>query len=669
MDTSSAVVSSNAAAAEDSTPADAPAEPVQPVVTNAFAEDEVESPSAAISTTKVVAGNASAKSSARKGKTSPSLAAASSANAVPPMQPPSQLQAPSSTAGSVGGSTSATGSSANDASSDYLSSSSTGSLKHDDAATIALKQSTFQVLKESVSKPKNAGKKDNLKAKAVANPVTQHVSHPADTKSNASVSSAKPPRGHSPPVPAVATEAVVKLDPLQDPLRLVSCAAFLALPSYSTVFEKKALCFDISHAKCYRWLVPRRSLVLIVDRDAHLLRGVFETTGTVIIDPRKDVPSAMSAYVPISPLKELFAPVSLTRVTHLMNFNSLCEESPFELLTSSQVSAILQILSTPAVTPSQPPRNLSIEASDVPSAQRQTSVLKQPSSSSSAVPLDRLSISSASYSSHESSDSRKVQQASSNYRQPIYAPPTAGFHQTPASQREPERFASSARPLYQPFPSASGASVGTTGLPSFPPYDASATPHAPTSSSMFNADASSYAPSGQYGQFSAEMQQTSYSTATWGGYSPWGGFDQRIFGRNESSESPLGGLQHEFQQVRFQNPHANEEVSAAQFFWGSASHNSQYAAAPQSKSRFFGKVDAPPAQSSTLSVSAGMQGSDKQNEGGTRQMPWTPMEHGLSSGFGADDFGSNTYTRSSQQQWQNLSAELLDQRGKAVYKH
>jgi hypothetical protein len=64
-----------------------------------------------------------------------------------------------------------------------------------------------------------------------------------------------------------------------------------------------------------------------------------------------------------------------------------------------------------------------------------------------------------------------------------------------------------------------------------------------------------------------------------------------------------------------------------------------------------------------------MQGSDKQNEGGTRQMPWTPMEHGLSSGFGADDFGSNTYTRSSQQQWQNLSAELLDQRGKAVYKH
>jgi hypothetical protein len=659
----SALLGLEAAAAEDSTRVDAAAAPVSSVISaiaSCDADDEIqEAPSTVISAPKAVAGSISAQIN-RKGRNIPSGATVASAST---MQPQSQLQAPSSSAGSVGSSTSVTGSSVNDPSLDYLSSSSTGSLKHDDAAAIALKQSTFQVLKEGVlSKPKSVGKKDNSKAKAVVNPSIQHISQFADMKVDAPVSSAKPVRSRLPQVPSISLEEPVKLDPFLDPLRLASCASFLALPSYAAVFEKKALCFDISHAKCYRWLVPRRSLVLIVDRDAHLLRGVFETTGTVIMDPRKDVPSAMSAHVPISPLKDLFSPISLARVAHLINLNALCEENPFESLTSAQFSTIFQMFSSLAVTQPQPPSTIAIDVRDANSAQQQASFAKQSLSSSAAAPLNGLNSSSA-LKSQESFDSTK---APSDYRQPNYASPMAGFHQGFTAQPVPQRTVSSARPLYQPFPSTSGASIGNSGLPSFPRFQSSAVPAVPAAAPMFNAVATSYAPVAQHSRNPVELPQTPYSAGTWGGYSPWGGFDQRIFGRNESPESVLGGLHHEYQQVAAPT---SEEVPAMPFFWSGASSSSQQHAAPQPKSRFFGKVEAEHRHGNSMSHSAGMQRLDIQDHGGIRQMPWAPMEHHLSSGMGTDDFGSNSFTTSSQQQWQNLSAELLDQRGKAVHKH
>jgi hypothetical protein len=666
FDACSALVGLEATAVEDSTRVDAAAAPVDSVISvvaSCDADDEIqEAPSAVISAPKAVAGSMSAKTK-RKGKVVPSGAAVAAVSSVPPPQPHSQLQVPSSSAGSVGSSMSVLGSSTNDPSLDYLSSSSTGSLKHDDAAAIALKQSTFQVLKEGVlSNAKNVGKKDNSKAKAVANPSAQHISQFADMKLDASVSFAKPVRGRLPQVPAISSEEPVKLDPFLDPLRLVSCASFLALPGYATVFEKKALCFDISHAKCYRWLVPRRSLILIVDRDAHLLRGVFETIGTVIMDPRKDVPSAMSAHVPISPLKDLFSPISLARVAHLINLDALCEESPFESLTSSQFSTILEMFSSPVVTPSKPPLALAIDARDTISAQPHASFAKQPLSLSAAAPLNRL-IASSALQSQESFDSTK---APRDHRQPNHASHMASFHQGSTALPVSQRTISSARPLYQPFPSASGASIGNSGLPSFPRFQSSTVPAVPAAAPMFNAVATSYAPASQYSRNPAELQQAPYSAGTLGGYSPWGGFDQRIFGRNESPESLLGGLQHEFQQVA--TP-ASEEVPAMPFFWSGTSSSSQQHAAPQPNSRFFGKADAEHRHSNTMSLSAGMQRLDIQDHGGIRQMNWAPIEHDLSSGLGTDDFGSNSFTTSSQQQWQNLSAELLDQRGKAVHKH
>ncbi len=655
----------DAAAVEESAPAQ-----VHPVVATAVldADDEVlEATPADAFTAKAVSGDVSSKSSKRKGKGS-SAAAAASANSMPPLQPQNQQpQTPSISAGSVGSSMSVMGGTATDASSDYLSSSSTSSVKHDEAA-LALKQSTFQVLKESVlSKPKNAAKKDTSKAKAVVN---QHTLQLPDAKSDNSVAAIEPHRGRSPPAAAVPSEHVVKCDPLQDPLRLSSCAVFLAQPSYAAVFEKKALCFDISHAKCYRWLVPRRSLILVVDRDAHLLRGVFETTGTVIMNPRKDTPSALSAYVPISPLlKELFPPISLSRVAHLIKLDALCEESPFESMTSSRFSAILQLLSAPAAAPSQSPVVSPLSTKELHSAQKQPQVLQQPPSSLH-VPRNGLATLTASQSSHEPFHSTKGPHLHGNHSQQTYTSSVASFQHNSVAHPEPQHSATSAAPFYQPFPTTNGTPLGSGSVRSLPRYQASSAPIL-AAASAFNAQASSYAPPEQYGRIQAEQQQqqqqqSSFSAGSSGGYSPWGGFDQRIFGSNESQEYLLGGLRHEFEQGTAENPQMNEDAPAMPYFWSGAS-NSAGAQYHQPASRFFGKVDAEQRQSHAYSLSSSMQSLDLQDHGGIGQSNWTPIEHNLSSGFGS--FGSNTFSRSSQQQWQNLSSELLDHRGKVVQKH
>jgi hypothetical protein len=661
----------DAAAVEESAPAQAAAAHVHPVVAAAVldADDEIlKAMPADAYPAEAVSGNVSSKASKRKGKSS-SAAAAASASSMPPLQPQNQPQIPSISAGSGGSGMSVMGGTATDASSDYLSSSSTSSVKHDEAA-LALKQSTFQVLKESVlSKPKNAAKKDASKAKAVVN---QHTLQLPGAKSDSSVAAIEPHRARSPPAAAVPSEQVVKRDPLQDPLRLSSCAVFLAQPSYAAVFEKKALCFDISHAKCYRWLVPRRSLILVVDRDAHLLRGVFETTGTVIMNPRKDIPSGLSAYVPISPLlKELFPPISLSRVAHLIKLDALCEESPFESMTSSRFSAILQLLSAPAAAPSQSPVVPPLYTKELHSAQKQPPVLQQPPSSLH-VPRNGLARSSPpSQSSHEPYDSAKGPHLSGNHSQQTYTSSVASFQHNSVAHPEPQRSAASAAPFYQPFPTANGTPLGSSSVRSLPRYQASSAPIL-AAASAFNAQASSYAPPEQYGRIQAEQQQqqqqqqSSFSAGSSGGYSPWGGFDQRIFGSNESQEYLLGGLRHEFEQGTAENPQMNEDVPAMPYFWSGAS-NSAGAQYHQSGSRFFGKVDADQRQSHAYSLSSSMQSLDLQDHGGIGQSDWTPIEHNLSSGFG--NFGSNTFTRPSQQQWQNLSSELLDQRGKIVQKH
>jgi len=652
----------DAAAVEESAPAAAIAARVEPAVAAAVfdADDEVlEATPADACTAKAVVGNVSSKASKRKGKSS-SAAAAASASSMPPLQPQNQTQTPSLSAGGGGSCMSVVGGAANDASSDYLSSSSTSSVKHDEAA-LALKQSTFQVLKESVlSKPKNAAKKDVSKAKVVVN---QHTLQLPDSKSDSSVAAIEPHRGRSPPAAAVPSEHVVKHDPLQDPLRLSSCAVFLAQPSYAAVFEKKALCFDISHAKCYRWLVPRRSLILVVDKDAHLLRGVFETTGTVIMNPRKDTPAGLSAYVPISPLlKELFPPISLSRVGHLIKLDALCEESPFESMTSSQFSAILQLLSAPAAAPSQAPALPPFHTKELHSSQKQQPVLQQPPSSLH-VPRNGVARSPASQSSHEP-------HLPGNHSQQTYTSSVASFQHNSVAHPEPQHAASSARPFYQSFPAANGTPLGSSSVRSLPRYQASSAPIL-AAASAFNAQASSYAPPEHYGRIQVEQhqqQQSSFSAGSSGGYSPWGGFDQRIFGSNESQEHLLGGLRHEFEQATAENPQMNEDVPAMPYFWSGAS-NSAGAQYHQPGSRFFGKVDAEQRQSHGYSLSSSMQSLDLQDHGGIGQSNWTPIEHNLSSGFGVGSFGSNTFTRSSQQQWQNLSSELLDQRGKVVQKH
>jgi hypothetical protein len=669
LDFCSVLVGSEAAA-EGTAPAIAPASRAHAAANPASfdADDEImEAPVVESSKANTLAGSVSAKSSKRKGKSSPPLAVASAAL---PLQLQGQIL--SASAGSVAPSKSVATNigSAYDASSDYLSSSSTSSLKHDDVASIALKQSTFQALKESfLSKPKNSGKKDTSKSKSVVNPVSQHNQQPAGIKIDAAVSS-KPPRGRSPPAPA-SSEEIVKLDPLENPLRLASCAAFLAQPSYATVFEKKALCFDISHAKCYRWLVPRRSLVLIVDKDADLLRGVFETTGTVIMDPRKDVPSATSAHVPISPLKnELFSPISLSRVGHLINLNALCEETPFESLTTSQFSAILQMFSVPSVSQSLSKSSLAFDARDSKSVAERSLSMKQPSSVSSEISSDKSGRSPSSRSSHEAFDSAKVLPASGDFRQPVYASSVASFHQNAAAQPEPPHAATSARPLFMPFP-ANGASSGSSSLPSFPRFQPSAAPSVLAAASPFNTGASAYSSSRQYVPIEAEqLQHASFGTGSSGGYSPWGGFDQRIFGSNESPEFLLGGLRHEFQQGEAEAPSSHEDELATNFFWSAPSPSSQYSAGPQTGSRLFGKVDADQSQSGAMSLSAGMQSLDMRDHVGIHPRPWAPMERTLSSGFGvAGDSASNAFSRPSRQQWHNPSSESLDQRGKAVHKH
>ena len=675
----SAVVCLEAATAFDSAPVALTAE-VDPGLVNASfdADDEIMEVTAVETPSKVAAGNASAKSSKRKGKDSQPPATACLATVAPQPPPPNPAASASS---------SVTASGANDASSDYLSSSSTSSLKHDDAAAMALKQSTFQVLKESVlSKPKNTGKKDTSKAKAVAAHSKQQAAQPADLKVDASPASSKAFRGRSPTAPVIASAEPVKLDPLEDPLRLASCAAFLAQPSYAAVFEKKALCFDISNAKCYRWLVPRRSLVLVVDRDAYLLRGVFETTGTVIIDPRKDIPSAMSAYVPISPLRsELFLPISLARVSHLINLNALCDESPFEALTSTQFSAILQMFVTPA-PPLSPPQSRTVaDAKEFVSVQPQVSLLKTPSAPmSSAVPRKNGTVTSlSSHSSQEAYGSAESLHSVSNHRQQMYASSTESIPQVAAAQPLSQHSTTSARHFYQPFSSASEATSGSSSN-SFPRFQQSAATAVHGTAPVFNAVASSYAPSDQYGRIQAEQQQQQhqqqqqqqqqqalYSAGSWGGFSPWGGFDQSIVGSNESPEYLLGLVRQEFLQGAPESPPRDEGASVHSFPWNGTSPGSQYSSAPQSRSRLFGKADALDEQSNAMGFSAGMQSLDIHDHGGLSQTPWMPMEYNLPSGVGADDFTSNSFPRSSQ--WQSLSSDLSDfpngQRGKAVRKH
>jgi hypothetical protein len=662
----SAVVGSEAAA-EDL----APAAIVEPVVNTASfdADDEImEAPVVDNSKTSTVSANVAAKSVKRKGKNLPPSTEASSVTQFPP-----QNQVLSASASVVAPSKPVAAGSTNDASSDYLSSSSTSSIKHDDAAVVALKQSTFQALKESfLAKPKNTGKKDNLKSKSVTNPSSQNGVHPVGMKVEAAVSSTKPLRGRSPPV-LVSSEGIVKLDPLEDPQRLASCAAFLAQPSYATVFERKALCFDIGHAKCYRWLVPRRSLLLVVDRDADLLRGVFETTGTVIMDPRKDVPSATSAYVPISPLKkELFPPVSLSRVAHLVNLSALSEESPFESLTASQFSAILQIFSLPAVTQSPPKPTLAFDARDPQSAPNRVLSVKQPSS----VPLedsrDLLSRTPSSRLPREALYPMNAPPASVDFRQPAHTPSLSSAQQHFNAHSESHHVVASTRPFYLPYSPASGASLGNSGLPTFPRFQPSVAAPVLTAASSFNPDALTYSSSRQYVQNEAQQQQpVTFGPGSSGGYSPWGGFDQRIFGSNESSEFLLGGLRHEFQQNEANIPPRNNEDHAPNMFWNGTSASGQYSAGRQSGSRLFGKFDAEHRQSSTMNLSAGVQNLGLQDHVGIHhQRPWAPMGHSLPSEFGGvDDLASNAFTRSSQQQWHNPSSENMDHRGQAVHKH
>jgi hypothetical protein len=659
------VVSSEAAAEES-----APAARVDPVVNTASfdADDEImETPLVDHLKASIVAANVSAKSVKRKAKTPPPSTGASSASQLPP-----QIQVLPASAGSVTSVKPVTASSGNDASSDYLSSSSTSSVKHDDAAAISLKQSTFQALKESfLSKPKNAGKKDNSKTKLVTNPSSQNTVHSAGIKVEAAVSALKPPRGRSPPVP-VLSEENVKLDPFEDPLRLASCAAFLAQPSYATVFERKALCFDIGHAKCYRWLVPRRSMLLIVDRDADLLRGVFETTGTVIMDPRKDVPSATSAYVPLSPLKkELFPPISLSRVGHLINLSTLSEESPFETLTTSQFSAILQMFSRPSVTQSPSKATPTFDTKDSKAIPNRALPIKQPSSIPSEVSRDSSGRIPSSRSSRESFDPTNAPPVAVDFRQPTFASSASSFQQHGSAQQESQHVAATARPFFLPFQPESGASLGNSSLPAFSRFQPPVAPAALTASSPFNPDASSYSSSRQYVPIEAQQQQqASFGAGSSGGYSPWGGFDQRIFGSNESPELFLGGLRHEFQQGEAVVPPRNDEELAANLFWNGALPSSQYPPGRQSGSRLFGKVDAEHRQSNAMNLSAGIQSLGLQDHVGIHhQRPWAPMGHALSSGFGGvDDLTSNTFTISSEQQWHNPSSENLDVRGKSIPK-
>jgi hypothetical protein len=653
----SATVCVEAAAAQDSTPVVAPIAPVDATLaipSPDAVDEQLEAPPVGTSIAKDIEVGVSVKSGKRKGKGSQSIAESAA-----PHQ--SQLPAVSASAGSVSSSVVANVSSLNDASSDYLSSSSTSSLKLDDAATTALKFSTFQAMKEGVpSKPKLAGKKENSKVASVVDRSNQQVPQRTDTKVSASPSSSKAARGRSPLVTTVASEEIVKLDALQDPLRLASCAVFLAQPSYATVFEKKSLCFDISHAKCYRWLVPRRSLVLLVDRDAHLLRGVFETIGTVIVDPRKDVPSAMSAYVPITPLKnELFPPISLTRVGHLINLNALSEESPFESLNASQFSTILQLLSTPAVPLSASLSKLSGDNKESTLPLKQSSFMKQPfASSSSGAVLNGFNRSLETHAFQEGFDTVNISPVLQDDRQHLYGSAVENHQQNADIQPNFQYLATSARPFCQPFPpSVAGASSGSSSSSfSFPRLRQTA------STSNYGPDSSFYAPTGPYCQSQPEQQQqASFSAGTSDGYSPWGGFDQRIFGSDESPEFLLGGLRYEFQQGVSDRSARNDMAPPLPFQWSSSSSSTHHVPAPDPRSRQFGKHDFVHNQGDTASLSAGIQRMDLQDLSGFNQTPWMP--------FSSSGFCSQPQQSAAQPHWPSARSNFLDQQSKTDRKH
>jgi hypothetical protein len=374
---------------------------------------------------------------------------------------------------------------------------------------------------------------------------------------------------------------------------------------------------------------------------------------------------------------ELFLPISLARVGHLINLSALCDESPFELLTSSQFSAILQMLSTPAA-PSSPPQSRPVaDSKESAFVQTQFSLLKTPSSSvSSGVPRSNGSVRSSMHSSQEAYDSTDALHSAGNQRHQMYASSMEPIQQIAAAQPKSQHSATSARLFYQPFASA-GETTSGSGSNGFPRFQPSAATAVHGTSAAFNAVASSYAPSQQYGRVQADQQQQQqqqhqqqalYSAGSWDGFSPWGGFDQSIVGSNESPEYLLGLVRQEFQQGAPDSPPRDEGASVLSFPWNGASPGSQYTAAPQSRSRLYGKADARDGQSNAMGLSAGMQSLDIHDHGGLGQAPWMPMEYNLPSGVGVDDFTANSYTSASQQQWQH-SDFSNGQRGKAVRKH